>query len=204
MSWFKIIKKDNSSDYKIPDDVKSFISDLEDVYEESRELTDNLENAEYNLRHGSEDEDELEEVKQEIEDLSSKVYALRTPLISLIKKYKIEDMDWSPKEIEKSPIQMQDKDDVDYQRIIDALKENFYVDPHEDTTPKRGNENKKIVEELDAFQTQHYEQYGTPEQNQRLEAFTSVVSNGDVSNLRSRFPFAHLVFDEAGLLGDLE
>jgi len=121
----------------------------------------------------------------------------------LIKKYKIEDMDWSHKEIEKSPIQKQDKDDVDYQRIIDALKENFYVDPHEDTTPKRGNENKKIVEKLDAFYYQYYEKYGTYEENHDLQKLISAVSNDDVSNLRNRFPFAHLVFDEAGLLGDL-
>jgi len=84
------------------------------------------------------------------------------------------------------------------------IKVDPYEDEDEDTTPKRGNENKKIVEDLDMFQTQHYEKYGTPDQNQALEALISAVSNGDVSNLRNRFPFAHLVFDEAGLLGDLE
>jgi len=204
MSWFKIIKKDNSSDYKIPDDVKMFMGDIKDAEEESENIKDQVEQAEYHKQ-----KDDLEDLKEEEYELQAEVSELGDKLKSLIDKYKIKDMDWAVEELKNlSPIYypFKDGESVDYFEINNSLKEKFYVDPFEDEnkTTKRGNENKKIVEELDEFQTQNYEQYGTPEQNQDLGEFISAVSNGDVSNLRSRFPFAHLVFDEAGLLGDLE
>ena len=201
MSWFKIIKKDNSDDYKIPDDVKMFMGDLENAYDESINIKDKMELAEYDS-----DAEDLEKVEQELEEFSYEVYKLGKKLQVLITKYKIEDMISSVKDLEgSSPIPVDiGIDEVDYYGIIDELKEHFYVDPYEDKTPKRGNENKKIVEKLDAFQTQNYEQYGTSEQNQALEELTSAVSNGDVTNLKNRFPEAHLIFDEAGLLSDLE
>ena len=202
MSWFKIIKKDNSSDYKIPDDVRMFMADLESAEQESESIKDQVEQAEYD-----EQEDDLEDLKEEEYELQAEVYELGNKLKSLIDKYKIKDMDWAVKELKDlSPIYypFESGESVNYFEINDSLKESFYVDPYEDKTPKRGNKNKKIIEELDDFQTQHYEQYGTSEQNQALQEFISAVSNGDVSNLRNRFPFAHLVFDEAGLLGDLE
>ena len=204
MSWFTIIKKDNSADYKIPDDVKMFMGDIKDAEEESENIKDRTEEAEYH-KH----KDDLEDLKEEEYELQAEVSELGDKLKSLIDKYKIKDMDWAVEELKNlSPIYYPSKDgeSVDYFEINNSLKEEFYVDPYEDEnrTTKRGNENKKIVEELDAFQTQHYEKYGTSEQNQYLRQLISAVSNGDVSNLRSRFPFAHLVFDEAGLLGDLK
>ena len=202
MSWFKVIKKDNSDDYKIPDDVKSFISDIENAYDESINIKDKMELAEYDS-----DEEDLEEVEQELEEFSYEVYKLGKKLQVLITKYKIKDMNSSVKDLEgNSPIPVDiGTDEVDYYGIIDELKEHFYVDPYEDKTPKRGNENKKIIERLDDFQTQHYENpFTSPETNQALEELTSAVSNGDVTNLKNRFPEAHLIFDEAGLLSDLE
>lgn len=202
MSWFKIIKKDNRDDYKIPDDVKMFMGDLENAYDESINIKDKMELAEYDS-----DAEDLEEVKQELEEFSYEVYKLGKKLQVLITKYKIEDMISSVKDLEgNSPIPVDiGTDEVDYYGIIDELKEHFYVDPYEDKTPKRGNENKKIVEKLDDFQTQHYENpFTSPETNQALEELTSAVSNGDVNNLKNRFPEAHLIFDEAGLLSDLE
>ena len=202
MSWFKIIKKDNRDDYKIPDDVKMFMGDLENAYDESINIKDKMELAEYDS-----DAEDLEEVKQELEEFSYEVYKLGKKLQVLITKYKIEDMISSVKDLEgNSPIPVDiGTDEVDYYGIIDELKEHFYVDPYEDKTPKRGNENKKIVEKLDDFQTQHYENpFTSPETNQALEELTSAVSNGDVNNLKNRFPEAHLIFDEAGLLSDLD
>jgi len=202
MSWFTIIKKDNSVDYKIPDDVKMFMADLESAEQESESIKDQVEQAEYHKQ-----EDDLEDLKEEEYELQAEVSELGDKLKSLIDKYKIKDMDWAVEELKDfSPIYYPFKsgESVNYFQINDSLKDNFYVDPYEDKTPKRGNKNKKIVARLNSFQNQHYEQYGTPEENQDLHEFISAVSNGDVSNLRNRFPFAHLVFDEAGLLGDLE
>ena len=130
MSWFKIIKKDNSDDYKFPDDVKSFISDIENAYDESINIKDKMELAEYDS-----DAEDLEEVKQELEEFSYEVYKLGEELQVLITKYKIKDMNSSVKELEgNSPIPVQDMetDEVDYYNIIDELKEHFYVDPNED------------------------------------------------------------------------
>ena len=213
MSWFKIIKKDNSSDYKIPEDVQDFIEELKEANREAENLNERLEEAEYH------DEEEfakndwrVEEVLYEVENFEVEVFQLGEKLQSLIDKHKIKDMDDAVNELKhRSPIYYpttsRDGSYVDYDMIIEGLEESFYVDPYDEeqnNKPKRGNKNKKIIEELDDFQTQHYEQYGTSEDNQDLEEFISAISNGDVSNLKRRFPFAHLVFEEAGLLGDLE
>ena len=99
----------------------------------------------------------------------------------------------------------------DYNKLVGYLKESGKWEREdlaerigEETGNKRGNQNKEIVEALDDFQTQYYEnEYTDPETNQELEALTVAISNGDTKNLERRFPEAYLIFGEADLLGDL-
>ena len=100
----------------------------------------------------------------------------------------------------------------DYNKLVGYLKESGKWEREdlaerigEETGNKRGMQNREIVEALDDFQTQYYEnEYADPETNQELEALTVAISNGDTKNLERRFPEAYLIFGEADLLGDLE
>lgn len=130
MSWFTIIKKDNNVDYKIPDDVKMFMADLESAEQESESIKDQVEQAEYHKQ-----EDDLEDLKEEEYELQAEVFELGDRLKSLIDKYKIKDMDWAVKELKDfSPIYYPFKsgESVNYFQINDSLKDSFYVDPYED------------------------------------------------------------------------
>mgnify|MGYP003132900848 CR=1 FL=1 len=99
----------------------------------------------------------------------------------------------------------------DYNKLVEYLKESGKWEREdlaekigEETGNKRGNQNKEIVDDLDDFQTQYYEnEYTDPKTNQELEALTVAISNGDTKNLERRFPEAYLIFGEADLLGDL-
>tara|TARA_R100001015_G_C4627660_1_gene187318 strand:- start:1721 stop:2479 length:759 start_codon:yes stop_codon:yes gene_type:complete len=100
----------------------------------------------------------------------------------------------------------------DYNKLVEYLKESGKWERNdlaerigEETGNKRGMQNREIVEALDDFQTQYYEnEYTDPETNQELEALTVAISNGDTRNLERRFPEAYLIFGEADLLGNLE
>lgn len=122
--WFNVIKKDNSSDYKIPDDVKMFMGDLEDAEEKSEYIKDQVEDAEYHK-----EKDDLEDLNEEEFKLEAKVSELGDKLKSLIDKYKIKDMDWAVEELKNlSPIYYPAKGNksVDYFGINDSLKDEFY------------------------------------------------------------------------------
>jgi len=99
----------------------------------------------------------------------------------------------------------------DYNKLVEYLKESGKWEREdlaerigEETKNKRGTQNREIVQALDDFQTQHYEnEYTDPETNQELEAFTVAISNGDTKDLERRFPEAYVIFSEAGLLNNM-
>lgn len=101
----------------------------------------------------------------------------------------------------------------DYNDALFSLSEALYEltteeeEEEEDPVPqlKYGNKNQETLQALEDFQSQYYENEFTDYRtNREMSAFMAAVSRGDTDNLERDYPEAYLIFNEAGLLNDLE
>lgn len=143
-----------------------------------------------------------------MEEIDSERYNLGKEILELAKKDNLDD--YAMKAI-KSYME----DDITSERHFDdlwqAISDTYITrkknDEEEDPVPqlKYGNKNQETLQTLEDFQGQYYENEFTDYRtNREMSAFMAAVSRGDTDNLERDYPEAYLIFNEAGLLNNLE
>ena len=119
--------------------------------------------------------------------------------------------DWATKAIDKYT-DMNITGTDHFNDVYQSITDEYYsrkrdAEEEEDSGPQLeyGDKNQKTLEALEDFQGQHYENEWTDYRtNRELSALMAAVSRGDTDNLEGEFPEAYLIFNEAGLLNELE
>lgn len=182
MSWFDVIK------------IYMTIGEEKILPKEMFDLLQKLHSLEETYVYKKE---ELLEVDQELYDICEKMLEYVKD-----KNDKISRLSKDIKRHQNTSVDDEEYEDL-YQSIISVYTE-LKDDEDDDgyTSPKRGNKNAQVVSLMDDFTDQYYENPFTDYKDSReLSAFKAGISNGEsLEDLQNKYPFAHLVFDSAGLL----
>ena len=182
MSWKDILKMVGNEDDYIPEAMRELL-------EENESLQDKYVSF-------------MDELNYEVNQLGEK-------MAKIAEEDNLDD--YATKAIDKY-INMNVTGDEHFEEVYEAVSDEYYTrkrdaGEEEDSAPQLeyGNKNQKTFEDLENFQGQYYENEWTDYRtNRELSALMAAVSRGDTDNLEEEFPEAYLIFDEAGLLSDLE
>mgnify|MGYP003121449112 CR=1 FL=1 len=182
MSWFDIVKLQGNEDDYVP--------------KEMLELLEESESLEWKYNNF-------------MEELNWETYQLGERMAKVAQEDNLDD--WATKAIDKF-MNMSVTGSEHFEDLYQAITDEYHsrqrdAEDEEASGPQLeyGDKNQKTVEALEDFQGQHYENEWTDYRtNRELSAFMAAVSRGDTDNLESDFPEAYLIFNEAGLLNDLE
>ena len=183
MSWFAVLKMYGDEEDYLSREMISLLEDNESIQYKYTSLMEEIDSERYNLG-------------KEILELAKKDN-LDDYVMRAIKSY-----------MENDITSERHFDDL-WQAISDTYIERKRNGEEEEEDPvpqlKYGNKNQETLQTLEDFQGQYYENEFTDYRtNREMSAFMAAVSRGDTDNLERDYPEAYLIFNEAGLLNDLE
>lgn len=182
MSWFDILKLYGNEDDYIPEAMRELLEENESLQDKYVSFMD---------------------------ELNYEVYQLGEKMTKIAEEDNLDD--YATKAIDKY-MNMNVTGGEHFEDVYQSVSDEYYTrkrdaGEEEDSAPQLeyGNKNQKTLEALEDFQGQYYENEWTDYRtNRELSALMAAVSRGDTDNLEGEFPEAYLIFNEAGLLNELE